>query len=64
MENPSQIDSEVLNHINKETKKGKELVTVAGINKRIDEKPKVSLFGMNEKDYSSLRKLLRVSVYI
>ena len=54
MENPSQIDSEVLNHKNKETKRGDELVTVAGINKKIDEKPKVSLFGINEKDSSKI----------
>ena len=64
MENFSYVDSEVMNHINGEIKGCKELVTVAGINKKIDEKPIVSLFGMNEKDYSSLRKLLRVSVYI
>ena len=38
MENPSQIDSEVLSHTDKETKRGNKLVTVAGINKKIDEK--------------------------
>ena len=64
MENLYQMDSKVLNVIIKETKGGNELVTVAEINKKIDGKPIVSLFGMNEKDYSSLRKLLRVSVYI
>ena len=60
----SYVDSEVMKHINWEIKGCKQLVTVAGINKKIGEKPIVLLFGMNKKDYSSLRKLLRVSVYI
>ena len=64
MGNFSYVDSEVMNHIKGEIKGCKELVTVAGVNKIIDEKPIVSLFGMNEKDYSSLQKLLCVSVYI
>ena len=55
MENFSYVDSEVMNHVNGEIKGCMELVTVAGIiKKKIDEKPIVSLFGMNEKDYSSL----------
>ena len=57
-------NSEMLIQIQSEEKGIKELATVAGINEKDQEKQIVSLFGVDEKRYSSLRKLIRVSVYV
>ena len=57
-------NSEMLIQIQSEVKGVKELANVAGINKKDQEKQIVSLFGVDEKRYSSLRKLIRVSVYV
>ena len=55
---------EMLIQIQSEEKRIKELAIVAGINKKDQEKQIISLFGVDEKCYSSLRKLIRVSVYV
>ena len=55
-------DSEVLNQIQSEIREIRETAIIAGVNK-LDQKMK-SQFGMNENQYSSLRKLLRVPVYV
>ena len=57
-------NSKMLIQIQSEEKGIKELATVAGINEKDQEKQIVSLFGVDEKRYSSLRKLIRVSIYV
>ena len=57
-------NSEMLIQIQSEVKGVKELANVAGINEKDEEKQIVSLFGVDEKRYSSLQKLIRVSVYV
>ena len=54
----------MLSQIQREEKRIKELAIVAGISKKDQEKQTVSLFGVDEKRYSFLRKLIRVSVYV
>ena len=51
-------NSKMLSQIQSEVKGIKELATVAGINETDQEKDIVSLFGVDEKCYSSLQKLL------
>ena len=57
------MDSEVLNQMQSEIRENKETAIIAGVNKQ-DQKEMKSLFGVNENQYFSLRKLLRVSVYV
>ena len=57
------MDSEFWNQIQSEIRENKETAIIAGVNKQ-DQKEMKLLFGVNENQYSSLRKLLRVSVYV
>ena len=62
--NFDQITPEVLDQIKSEQKGGQiKMTSVAGISDKSQDK-NVSLLGVNEKWCSSLRKLLRVSVYV
>ena len=57
------MDSEVLNQIQSEIRQNKETAIRAGVHKQ-DQKEIKLLFGVNENQYSSLQKLLHVSVYV
>ena len=55
------MDSKVLNQIQSEIRENKETAIIAGVNKQ-DQKETKSLFAVNENQYSSVWKLLWVSV--
>lgn len=66
--NISDITPEVLEQVQSEAKGPKTSIEMtmsimAGVSDK-DQKEMMSLFGMNENHFSSLRKLLRVSVYV
>ena len=58
-----QYDTEVLNQIQSKIRENKEAAIKAGVNKQ-DQKEMKSLFGVNKNQYSSLQKLLHISVYV
>ena len=58
----SNMDSEDLNQIQSEIRENKETAIIVGVNKQYQKMK--SLFGVNENQYSSLRKLLCVPVYV